>query len=43
MQSKANIYFIGMRNDLHNRQAKSLLRVLIFLWHILFCDTYLYG
>ena len=40
MQSKTNIYFFGMRND-HNRQAKGLWRILI-LWHISFCDTYVY-
>ena len=43
MQSKATIYFFGMRND-HNLQAKDLWRILILLWQMSFsfCDTYLY-
>ena len=41
MQSKTNIYFCGMKND-HNRQAKGLWRILIFLWHLSFYDTYMY-
>ena len=35
MQSKANIYFFGIRND-HDRQAKGLWRILILLWHLAF-------
>ena len=43
MQSKANIYSFGMRND-HNRQAKGLWRILIHLWHISFLwHIYLHG
>ena len=35
MQSKANIYFFGMRND-HKSQAKGLWRISILLWLISF-------